>query len=100
MNLILATIQKEKQRIQYMLERYRAELATLPKGTLSEKKTGGRSYHYLKYREGKKIVSMYVKRAELGSLQEQLQRRKHIEIMIKSLKEELSIADKALEGRV
>ena len=83
-----------------MLERYQAELAALPKGALSEKKVDGRTYHYLKHREGKKVVSRYIKREEVEALRERLQRRRHIEAMIKSLREELRIADKALEGQV
>lgn len=38
MSLIISTVKKEKQRIDYMLEKYREMLAGLPKGTISEKK--------------------------------------------------------------
>lgn len=99
MNLILATILRERQRIEYMLGRYQAELNTLPKGVLSEKRVDGRIYHYLKYRDGKKVISKYIKMDEVNDLHEQIERRRHVEAMIKSLREELSIADKALEGR-
>lgn len=99
MSLILTTIQQERQRIAYMLKRYQAELAALPKGTLSEKRVDGRTYHYLKHREGKRVVSRYIKAEEVDALRERLQQRKHIETMIKSLREELRIADKALEGK-
>ncbi len=53
-NMILTTIAQEKKRIEYMLAKYQEEYDRLPKGSLSEKKTGGKSYYYLKYRDGKK----------------------------------------------
>ena len=57
MSLIISTVKKEKQRIDYMLEKYREMLEGLPKGTISEKKVNGNTYCYLKYRDGKKVVS-------------------------------------------
>ena len=65
MNLILTTVMQEKQRIDYMLEKYQEALAELPKGTISEKQVKGNTYYYLKYREGKKIVSKYIGKKEI-----------------------------------
>ena len=53
--MILTTIAQEKKRIEYMLAKYQEEYDRLPKGSLSERKTGGKSYYYLKYRDGKKL---------------------------------------------
>lgn len=100
MNLILNTVLGEKQRIEYMLQKYMAFLAELPKGTISEKKVNEKTYYYLKYREGKKVVSKYVGKQEVDTLRQQIDRRKHIETMIKSLQEEKTLADKILEGYV
>ena len=100
MNLILNTVLGEKQRIEYMLQKYMAFLAVLPKGTISEKKVNEKTYYYLKYREGKKVVSKYVGKQEVDTLRQQIDRRKHIETMIKSLQEEKTLADKILEGYV
>ena len=55
--MILSTILQEKERIDRMLAKYQEELGTLPKGTISEKKVRQSTYFYLKYREGKKVVS-------------------------------------------
>ena len=60
MNLILSTILQEKERIDRMLSKYQEELGTLPKGTISEKKVKQSTYFYLKYREGKKVISRYI----------------------------------------
>lgn len=100
MNLILSTVLGEKQRIEYMLQKYTASLAELPKGSISEKTVNEKTYYYLKYRDGKKVVSRYVGRHEIESLRQQIDRRKHIEKMIKSLQEENALADRILEGNI
>ena len=100
MNLILHTVIQEKQPIEYMLQRYQRELDDLPKGTISEKIVGGKVYYYLKYRNGKKVVSQYVSRKEIETVRALVEKRRHIEAMVKSLNEEKAIADKVLEGAI
>lgn len=97
MNMILTTISQEKKRIEYMLTKYKEEIASLPKGSLSEKAVGERVYYYLKYRAGKRVVSQYISKSQIDEIRQQLEKRKHIEAMIKSLQEELAIANKVLE---
>ena len=99
LNLIINTILKEKTRIEYMLERYRKIIDDLPKGSLSESNKNGQKYYYLKYRDGKKIVSKYLGK-EPGDMLMLIEKRKHTEAMIKSLENELRIAKKALEGNI
>ena len=60
MNMILTTVLQEKRRIEYMLEKYGKEYERLPKGTISERTVNGKTYFYLKYRDGKKVVSKYI----------------------------------------
>ena len=98
LNLILSTILQERERIDRMLAKYREELETLPKGTISEKKAGQSTYFYLKYREGKRVISKYVPQKDVETVREQVEKRRHIETMIRSLQEERAIAEKALEG--
>lgn len=99
MNLIINTILKEKTRIEYMLERYRKIIDDLPKGSLSESNKNGQKYYYLKYREGKKVVTKYLGK-DVGDMPALIEKRKHTEAMIKSLENELRIAKKALEGNI
>lgn len=100
MNLILRTILQEKERIDRMLAKYQEELETLPKGTISEKKVKQSTYYYLKYREGKKVISRYIPQKDVEAVREQVEKRRHIETMIRSLQEERAIAEKALEGQI
>lgn len=56
--------------------------------------------YYLKYRDGKRVVSQYVSRKEIEKVRALVEKRRHIEAMVKSLQEEKAIADKVLEGAV
>lgn len=88
---------KEKQRIEYMLSKYSNELSQIPKGSLSVKSVNGKEYFYLKYRENNKVRSKYIRQAEVETVRIQIEKRKHIEAMIRSLEDELAIANKVLE---
>lgn len=98
--MILSTILQEKERIDRMLAKYQEELEMLPKGTISEKKVKQSTYFYLKYREGKKVISRYIPQKDVDAVREQVEKRRHIEMMIRSLQEERAIAEKALEGQL
>jgi hypothetical protein len=100
LNLILSTILQEKERIDRMLTKYQEELGTLPKGTLSERKVRQSTYFYLKYRDGKKVISQYIPQKDVLTVREQVEKRRHIETMIRSLQEERAIAERALEGQL
>ena len=100
MNLIISTVLQEKRRIDYMLEKYQEALAGLPKGTLSEKLVNGNTYYYLKYRDGKKVISQYIRKQDVDALRKQIEKRRHIETMIRSLQEEQELAARVLEGNV
>ena len=91
---------QEKERIDRMLAKYQEELEMLPKGTISEKKVKQSTYFYLKYREGKKVISRYIPQKDVDAVREQVEKRRHIETMIRSLREERAIAEKALEGQL
>ena len=97
--MIINTIKKEKTRIEYMLERYRKIMDELQKDSMSESNKNGQKYYYLKYREGKKVVTKYLGK-DAGDMPALIEKRKHTEAMIKSLENELRIAKKALEGKV
>lgn len=99
LNLILHTIKQEKQRIEYMLAKYQKEFSASPKGAISKKTVGEKPYYYLKYRDGKKVVSHYIGKKEIENVRVLVEKRRHIEAMMKSLQEEKAIADKVLEGK-
>ena len=97
---MLRTIQKEKNRIDYMLSSYMEKLESLPKGSIVSKTVGQNIYYYLKYRDGKKVFSDYLGKdgEKLNAVRIKLEKRRHIETMIAQLQSEQSIADKVFGG--
>ncbi len=93
MSLILEMIKQEEKRILFMKNKYKKQLATLPKGTLSLKK---KEYYYLTYRDGKSVVSDYIGKysEDVEKLKRQIERRRQIEKMLKELNIELELVKK------
>lgn len=83
-------ISREKIRNENMINEYIKELEILPKGKMIGKTVTGKTYYYLYYRDGKKVVSKYIGNNEekMATVREQLSRRSQIEEIIKKLKEE------------
>lgn len=86
----MTVILREETRNENMITEYTKELETLPKGKITPKNVNGKTYYYLYYRDGKRVVSKYIGKDEksLTAVREQLARRSQIKEMIKKLKEE------------
>ncbi|MDR1002094.1 MAG: hypothetical protein LBL82_02340 [Oscillospiraceae bacterium] len=102
MSFIASTIRRESENLLRLQTLYESELAALPKGSLRMKKRGSKQYYYLSYRDGKRVVSEYVGNDEAAAakLEEQIEQRKHIEAILKNIRQEMRFADKILEGTV
>lgn len=99
MSLLTEAVIQEQLRIERMIQQYETELAILPKGTLITKSIKGNQYYYLQYRNGQKTVSEYIGRQDekIAEIQQQIDRRKHIQAMVKALHEEYATAEKMME---
>jgi hypothetical protein len=99
MSMLMTVITREGIRNEKMIAEYTNELDMLPKGKITPKTVNGKTYYYLYYRDGKKVVSKYIGKDEesLVAIREQLARRSQIEEMLKKLKEE-KIKIKKLEA--
>lgn len=99
MSLLTEAVTQEQQRIERMIQKYESELSILPKGTLITKSIKGNQYCYLQYRNGQKTVSEYIGRdcEKIEEIKEKIERRRHIQVMLKALNEEFATAQKMLE---
>ena len=102
MSLLTEAVAQEQRRIERMISQYETELSCLPKGVLITKSIKGNQYYYLQYRNGKKTVSEYIGRQsdKVELLQKQIDRRRHIQLMLKLLHEEYATAQKMMEVRI
>jgi hypothetical protein len=101
MSLLFRTVQKEKERIDYMLSAYERQLDGLPKGSVTTKAVGDNVYYYLKYRNGKKVLTDYLGKDndKVDAVRSALEKRRHIEAMITHLRAERTLANKVLKGQ-
>ena len=67
----------------------------LPKGSISRKYINGKVRHYLQWREGKQVKSLYIKASDVVSIEEQIEKRKNNDSNIKRLKQSRKVIEKA-----
>jgi hypothetical protein len=96
MSTLSEIISQYKKQLLSMKDRYCEQISSLPKGTLAVKKMGSGEYWYLKYREGKKIVTKYIGKISdtVLEIEKQIALRKTLEKMLKELEGELALIRK------
>ena len=94
--IIDSVLRQEAKRNNQMIEEYEELMKGLPKGTLIVR----RNYYYLKYRENGKIQDVYIGKdsEKVADIKDKLERRKHYEKMLTSLRQEQKIIHKMMEG--
>ena len=100
MGVIKSVILDEYDRNKRMQQAYEQEIAKLPRGSITQKKINGRDYYYWMYRENGKVVNKYIskKRNNINDLLKQVQRRRELEKLVRSLKREQSEMERYLRG--
>lgn len=90
MSVLSILLLREEKRNVNMLVEYNRELQNLPKGCIKPKKVKDKTYYYLVFRDGNKVVTKYIGKdgENLNYIREQLARRKQVEEILKKLKEE------------
>ncbi len=96
MNMLSFAISKEENRNEKLIQLYESELKSLPNGSLREKIIKNSSYFYLTYRKGNKVISQYIGKnySEVKKIKEQLNRKKHIQELLKELYKEQKMIKK------
>lgn len=100
MSYIKSIVSVEVKRIKALKENYEQQLLSLPKGTLQIRRRGNYEYNYLSFRDGEKVITDYVGKDDkrINKIKEGLEKRKHIEGILRQLNRELSVAKRVLEG--
>lgn len=98
-NLIREMLEEELDRNMRAQATYAAERDSLPRGSVSVKTRGAKRYCYLKYRDGKRIVTDYVGIADAveDDLRARIEQRKAAEAAICQLKAEQQYIERALK---
>lgn len=100
--VISGLLRDELKRCQEMLGSLEKSLSELPKGSISERKKHYKdkvySYYYLKYREGKKVISKHVPDREVQEILRKLEMRKKYEKEMKSYEKKIAYLNKILRA--
>ena len=88
--VIYGVLKEEKQRNIEMQEAYIREIEALRKGSISKKIISGKTYYYLKYRDGNKIKNDYLGKSDFNvdAIKKEIERRKYLQSVLKRLKAE------------
>lgn len=100
MTKILELIRIEQDHIIKELNVCNETLEKYPKGRVYTQTKGSKTYSYLKFREGAKVITRYVDEHESEVLRIQISERENLMTKIKELKRELAIAERILSDPV
>ncbi len=91
--------QEELERSENILKLNERMIQELPKGSLHVKKIKGNEYHYLFYREARRVKSIYIGNNpdKIAILRKQIERRKILVHSIKRLKSDIKLLKKAVK---
>jgi hypothetical protein len=70
----------------------------LPKGSIKERKIGGKKYYYLQKREEGKVVQKYLGKDRPADILKQIEERRRLRVELKKVNEALKVLKRA-EGR-
>ncbi len=100
-SVISGLLQDELKRSQEMLGQIEKSASLLPKGSINKRKKRYKgkiySYHYLKFRDGGKVISKHVPKEELKELLKKLDLRKKYEREIRSYRKKIAYLNKILK---
>ena len=96
--VIRGVLQEELERNVRAQRAYRAEIETLPKGSVTVKVRGEKRYCYLTYREGRRVRTDYAGTADVveEELRSKVEQRRSVEKVLRHLKSEERFMRKAL----
>ena len=98
--IIRSVFLDELERNKRMVARYEKECESLPKGSIFKRRLGKQEYFYLNYREGQKVISKFLGKAncyDITELQQKLVRRKELMSLLKKLKNEMKELEKEVK---
>jgi hypothetical protein len=88
MTILDEMLAEEYERLERGILLLREEIEALPKGYISQKKIGNGVYYYLQNRNQTKIVSRHLKKEEVQTYRELIQKRKNLAQKVKELQAE------------
>lgn len=95
-SIIKSILEEEYDRLERMKKAYSVKIASLPKGSIQEKKIRNHVYYYWVYREGGQTINKYLEDDEALILRRKIEQRKKFEKEIQSIDEDFKIIRRAI----
>lgn len=99
--VISGMLRDELNRCREMFDNLEKTVSGLPRGSINERKKRYKekeySYHYLKYRDGEKIVSKHIPNKDVQYVLKKLELRKKYEKEIQSYQKKIAYLNKILK---
>lgn len=99
MSIVSGILEEELNRLENLLSKYSANLASLPKGALRKRKIGQKVYLYLISRKGDHVVTDYLCQEgspEAARFEKNDAKRRELKVKMKKVKEYLAEIRKCL----
>ncbi len=97
MSVLDEVLKEEYERLLRMRSAMSIEYDALPKGSISRKNIRGCDCYYLQYREGDKIVSKYIKKAELDELAAKIEKRRILRKTLRDIDAEMKKIERTIK---
>ena len=96
MSVLDEVLKEEYDRLIRMRSAISLEYDALPKGSISRKNIRGCDCYYLQYRMGNKIISKYIKRAELDDIAAKIERRRSLKKTLRDVDTEIKKIERTI----
>ena len=97
MSILDELLKKEYDRLVRMRSVMSLEYDALPKGSISRKNIRGCDCYYLQYREGDRVISKYIKKAELYELTAKIERRRSLRKFLRDIDAEMKKIERSIK---
>lgn len=97
MSVLDEVLKEEYDRLVRMRSAMSLEYEALPKGSISKKNIRGYDCYYLQYREGDKIISKYIKKAELEDIAAKIAKRRRLRQSLRDIDAEMKKIERSIK---
>ena len=102
MSYLRSVLQEEYERLKALIEKYNAEISSLPRGSVSIKKRNQKEYVYLAYRKKENVKFEYIgsrPSEKSNNVIKKVKLRREYEIKLKQVRKDLEEIKKVINGR-
>jgi len=101
MSVLISVLQEELGHAKRLEKKYQKSLSELPQGSFIVRKVGSKQYGYLTRRDKSRVIQEYLGLMEdstIAKFREQVSKKKKYKDLLKQVKAQIKILERALRG--